>query len=351
MRKVEFLIVGKGLAGIMLAFEMIKHGMDFMMVAAPEKKGASEVAAGMFNPLVFKRLTLSWMADQVLPVMKEQFNILEYKFGKHFYYEKDIIKPLSEQEAMLWVDKAESPSFSKYIKSILNDRPSDVNIAPSPAYGIVKGSGYIDLSSFLETITIFLEEQKLLHYAEVNYNTILKGNDTYEVDGIKARSVIFCDGAYMTNNPYFRFVRLVPVKGEILQLHIPGFNEEYILNKYVFVIPVGNDRFKVGSTYDWQDLTWSPTPEGKQSLLSRMGALIQARYKIESHLAGIRPATSDRRPVLGAHPKYKNMWLFNGLGTKGVMLAPYFAGEMIRLLTEKDYKTVPEADLNRFRLD
>ncbi|MCA1759666.1 MAG: FAD-dependent oxidoreductase, partial [Bacteroidales bacterium] len=125
-------------------------------------------------------------------------------------------------------------------------------------------------------------------------------------------------------------------------------SENYILNKQIFVLPVGNQRFKIGSTYDWQDLSEQPTEMGKQSIIERFEKLVTVEYSLEQHWAGIRPAVSDRRPVLGVHPKYRNLFVFNGLGTKGVMLAPYFAKEMVNRLIIENYMLNFEVDLQRF---
>ena len=138
------------------------------------------------------------------------------------------------------------------------------------------------------------------------------------------------------------------MKGEILTIHAPGLTEDFILNKKVFVLPVGNHRFKVGSTYDWEDLTEQPTELGKRSIVERLERLINVDYTTENHQAGIRPTMIDRRPVIGFHPVYKNLAVFNGLGTKGVMLAPYFAKEMLIKLTNKNYSVHKEVDINRF---
>jgi len=116
----------------------------------------------------------------------------------------------------------------------------------------------------------------------------------------------------------------------------------------VFVLPVGNQRFKVGSTYEWNDLSDLPTEKGKQSITERFEMLTSVDYSVVQHWAGIRPAISDRRPVLGKHPKFKNFAVFNGLGTKGVMLAPYFAEEMVSFLTTGNYEINGEADVQRF---
>lgn len=47
-------------------------------------------------------------------------------------------------------------------------------------------------------------------------------------------------------------------------------------------------------------------------------------YNVVEHKAGVRPSVSDRRPVLGPCKDYEQLVVFNGLGTKGVSLAPFF---------------------------
>jgi glycine oxidase len=139
-----------------------------------------------------------------------------------------------------------------------------------------------------------------------------------------------------------------PTKGEVLLIHAPDLSEEFILNKRVFVLPVGDHRFKVGSTYDWKDLSEMVTENGKASIVERLNNLISVEYTIVEHHAGIRPTVSDRRPILGIHPEFKNISIFNGLGTKGVMLAPYFAKEMLNVLTTPGFLTLKEVRLARF---
>ncbi len=347
MKKVEFVIVGNGLAGTMLAFEMWKNNIDFRLVSSPEKSKASKVAAGMFNPLVFKRLTKSWLVDELLPVAKETYQNLEQFLGDRFYFEKKILKPLSAQEKELWLQRKENSEFSHYISSV-NDFEPVRNIVPADSFGQVQGSGYVNLSSFLRLADNFFRTKNMLIDATINFHQFNPKAALFELEKAKATKVIFCEGAHVRHNPLFQWVKMVPVKGEILLIHAPFLSEEFILNKKVFVLPVGNQRFKVGSTYEWKDLSDKPTANGRLSVIERLENLIKCNYTIEEHWAGIRPATSDRRPVLGVHPVYRNLFVFNGLGTKGVMVAPYFAREMRKLLTYDNYRINPEADIIRF---
>ncbi|QGY46232.1 FAD-dependent oxidoreductase [Maribellus comscasis] len=347
MKKVEFLVVGQGLAGTMLAFEMLKKSLSFHIVSSPEKRKASLVAAGMVNPLVFKRLTKSWLADKLVPVMKERYQNLENVLGERLFFEKDILKPLSAQEKQLWQERKFLPEFSSFIREITNEAPVE-NISDAAGFGIVTHSGYLNLVKFLKLSEDYFRSESLLTEIDFLFQKFEPQCSNFEVGGIVAEKIVFCEGAHLRQNPFFDFVKLKPVKGEVLQIFAPELSEKYILNKGVFVLPVGHHRFKVGSTYEWQDLTEKPTKEGKKSIAERLDNLVSVNYSIENHWAGIRPAIADRRPVLGEHPNYSKLFIFNGLGTKGVMLAPFFAKEMVRYLCSENYQLSEEVQVTRF---
>lgn len=347
MKQVEYFIIGNGLAGTMLAFNMLKEKIEFRIIASLEKKRASEVAAGMINPLVFKRLTKSWLIDELLPVAKKTYQSLEELLEESFYFEKRILKPLAIQEKELWLERKQKPDFNNYIFSVDDFSPIK-NVKPAAGFAQVNGSGYVDLAAFLNLADNYFRSKDLLIDTTFKVQQINPLAEYFEVGAARASKLVFCEGAHLRNNPLFRWVKMVPVKGEVLLVHVPAFSEEFILNKKVFVLPVGNHRFKVGSTYEWSDLTDIPTEKGKKSIAERLENVISSPYEVEKQWAGIRPATIDRRPVLGVHPVYENIFVFNGLGTKGVMLAPYFAREMVSALTIKNFGINSEVSTERF---
>ncbi|HBA65740.1 MAG TPA: FAD-dependent oxidoreductase, partial [Methylococcaceae bacterium] len=55
---IDFLIVGQGLAGSLLAFELIQRNAQ-VMVVDDGRENASEVAAGLINPVTGIRLVKS----------------------------------------------------------------------------------------------------------------------------------------------------------------------------------------------------------------------------------------------------------------------------------------------------
>ena len=113
---------------------------------------------------------------------------------------------------------------------------------------------------------------------------------------------------------------------------------------------LGNKRYKVGATYAWDDLSEEPTEAGASELHNKLKQLISCDYNLIKHEAGIRPSSIDRRPIIGAHPQHKNLFIFNGLGTKGVMLAPYFAKNFVNFYLEKE-SIHEEVNVKRFYKD
>jgi glycine/D-amino acid oxidase-like deaminating enzyme len=346
MQKLDVLIVGQGLAGSLLAFELEKSNISFDIISDPNKNKASAVAAGMINPLVFRRLTKSYMIDDLWPVLEESYGQIERTLNEKFLFKKDILKPLSIQEKQLWLDRKNETGFSTYIRDVVV-MPGIEHIAEAPGYGIVSGAGYLKAKQFLVKAAQYFRKKGYLIENAFSF-------DKFNPDaplGIKNtiyKSIVFCEGHFAKQNPFFQFVKLEPTKGEVLQLHIPGLSEKYILNKKVFLLPVGKKRFKAGSTFQWDNLDEIPTEEGKLSIIERVEQLISTPFNVEHQWAGIRPTVVDRRPVLGQHPAYKNLYIFNGLGTKGVMLAPHFAREMLKLITLPAYKLPKEVDVRRF---
>ena len=343
----QFLIVGQGIAGSLLGYEMYKAGINFTIISNPDIKKASDVAAGMYNPLVFKRLTKSWMVDQVLPVMTNMYQNLEEELGEQFLFPMDIVKPLLEDEIKMWEERIFDGDFSEYMDEN-NDGSFLSGLKNFNLFGKVTQSGHVNLSKLLHDLRNFFDSKGLLKEANFEYKDLgfINGNITWQ--GITARTIVFCEGHHAAKNPYFKSIAFRPTKGELLEIECEGLKEDNIINKNLFILPVGNHRFKVGATYDWKDNSEEVTSGGKTNLLDRLDKIIDAPYTVHNHWAGIRPTISDRRPVLGVHPHHDSIAIFNGLGTKGVMLAPYFAKEMVQFLLFKDYKIDKDVDIRRF---
>ena len=146
----------------------------------------------------------------------------------------------------------------------------------------------------------------------------------------------------MHSNPFFNYLPLDGTKGELFIIKAPNLDLDVIINTSVYVIPLGNTLYKVGATYNWDDKTATPTEEGKYELIIRIKEILNCDFEIIEHYAGVRPTVKDRKPLLGTHPSHKNIHILNGLGTRGVMLAPAMSIDLYNFIIEEIIDTPRE---------
>ena len=137
------------------------------------------------------------------------------------------------------------------------------------------------------------------------------------------------------------------VKGELITIHAPDLKIDFLLKSSLFVFPLGDNFYKVGATFNWDDKTSNPSEEGKKELVEKLEKVINLPYKIIDQTAGIRPTVKDRRPLVGKQPAFQNLAILNGLGTRGVMIAPSVAKQLFQHL-ENNTALDSEIDIKRF---
>jgi glycine/D-amino acid oxidase-like deaminating enzyme len=186
-------------------------------------------------------------------------------------------------------------------------------------------SGYVDTGLLLDSYKEFLLQKGLYEEVAFDYSQLVVNSDSVEYKNIKAKHIIFAEGFGMLSNPFFNKLPLDGTKGELLLIKARNLNLDVIVKSSVFVLPIGNDYYKVGATYNWEDKTNIPTEAAKKELTDNLKELINCDFEIIEHYAGVRPTIKDRRPLVGTHPLYNNVHVLNGLGTRGVMLAPAMA--------------------------
>jgi glycine/D-amino acid oxidase-like deaminating enzyme len=192
----------------------------------------------------------------------------------------------------------------------------------------------------------FLISKESFLVVELKIEDLKLEKDFVRWNNLESKKIIFCEGFSMTENTFFNWIPFSPVKGETITVSIPGFPETHIVNKDVFILPLGENLFKVGATFDY-DLKPGVTNKGRNELVEKLQKLIQVPFQVVDQQAGIRPASKDRRPLIGLHPNLKMIGLFNGLGTKGVSLAPYFADQFADFLDGKE-ELDPDVNIQRY---
>lgn len=335
MKKVDYIIVGQGLAGTILTQTLFKKGCSVLVIDDAALSSASKVAAGLYNPIVFKRLVKSWLADDLLPYMDSFYPEMEKLLETKFYNHKRIFKPFSEeQEKTRWIKKTEEP-IGQYLSKIIYRE--DLNGIVFNTLGIseVLHAGNLDTNIFLNAFRAFLNNNNLLIEEKFDQEKLLIHSNLVSYRDYSATKIIFCEGYKSLENPFFKWLPFKLTKGETLIIKLSGGHvipTEIVINKAVFILPLGNNTYKVGATYEWEDLSENPTDKGKSELIEKLTKVLKVPFEIIDHQAGVRPTVTDRRPIIGLHPVHPELAIFNGLGTKGVMLAPYFANQFADFL-------------------
>lgn len=343
---VDYIIVGSGLAGISLAHALLKRNKRIIIFNSTDLHSSTQVAAGLYNPITGRVMKKTWRADILFPVLHSYYIHLEKLTGSKFLIDKNIYRPFfSLEEQNEWMGKSAQPEYASYLHKIHTDSfHENIN---NPFGGIeLSQSGYLDTTLFYEAMRLYFRSRELLSDDAFDPSAIDFSGSHVAYGNIHASKVIFCEGTYLASNPYFRWLPFSPVKGEILTVEAP-LNIDVIVNRGVFCVPLGDNTYRVGSNYEHNDLTWESTEQGKIQIEEKLGNLIGVPFKTIHQKAGVRPSTKDRKPYVGIHPSKETIGVFNGLGTKGVSLAPYF-GEHFAAFLEGEIELDDEVNINRY---
>lgn len=331
-QNIDFLLIGQGLAGSILAHHLLEQGCSLHVLNTTQHRPvASLAAAGLYNPITGRKLVKTWRADDLFPYLETFYTHWEQQLGTRFLHPMPIYRPFtSVEEQNIWATQATDPAFSPYVQRVTPGGTYG-HLAKDPLGGLLlQRCGYVDVPVMLLACRAALVAQQRYTEGVFDPAQLIIQTDYIEYGPWKARKLIFCDGASGTQNPFFRWLPFRPVKGEMLRIRTDEVLP-VIMNRGVFAIPQG-DICKVGSTYDHHDLSSPPTESGRQTLVRKLEQWLTVNYEIIDHWAGVRPATHDRRPFIGGHPIHEPIAIFNGFGTKGVSLAPYFAQHFVHCL-------------------
>jgi glycine/D-amino acid oxidase-like deaminating enzyme len=339
------LIIGAGLAGTTVAHQLLDYGIAVEIVDQGTNN-SSAIAAGMVNPMVFRRMNKSWRLDEFLPEASAFYKAISSRLATDFYHPLVIRRFFSsEQECQLWEEKAADPSFSAYLEPITSADIQNNTAKNTYGSGRVKNAFWVDAALWVEAHRAYFEKLGILKLAAFDQQKWQAKHRTY--DGIIYDAVIFCLGYQQKQEATFAYLPLQQTKGQTLLVSSKDLPETESLNRKCFVLPYGNQEFRIGATYEWNNPTLEITAEAKVVLLENLAALGTYDVTILNQSAGVRPTVLDRRPLMGEHPEFKGVYILNGLGTKGYMMAPTLARELVEHIIDKK-PLHPETAISRF---
>ncbi len=350
MKQVDYIVVGLGLAGVSFCQELKAHGKTFVVINNDSQQ-SSVVAGGLYNPVVLKRFTPVWKCEEQLELAHLFYSRLEKQFNLVLDYKIPVYRRFtSYEEQNNWFTATDKPILSKYLKpEVVKNTNSAIN-APY-GFGQVLHTGRIDTNTlissykkYLQSITCFINDT--FYYKDLKINAT---HVTYQ-EQITAKQIVFAEGFGIRQNPYFSTLPLVPAKGELLVIHAPELKINYVLKASIFIIPaLKPDYYIVGTTYNWKDLTNTASKSARDELAQKLKNEITCSFTIVNQIAGVRPTVQDRRPLVGRHQDFNNLYVLNGLGTRGVMIGPYVANKLYQFI-EKNTSLSPDIDCSRFYL-
>ncbi|TVZ56770.1 glycine/D-amino acid oxidase-like deaminating enzyme [Lutibacter sp. Hel_I_33_5] len=345
-KKVDYIIVGLGLAGLAFAEELSEANKSFI-VFEDDSQTSSLVAGGVYNPVILKRFTPVWNAKEQLEIALPFYERLERKFNAKFdekFQIKKVFKSIEDQNN--WFEASDKPLLSNYLNPIIDHQKIDGIIADF-GFGNVKEAGRIDTKKLVERYREYLQKEHKIIFEKFDYDLIEIEENQVNYKDTCANRIVFCEGFGIKQNPFFNYLPLNEAKGELLTIHAPDLQIDFLLKSTLFVMPLGDHLYKVGATFNWTDKTSNPSKEGKEELVEKLKKVITVPYTIVSQSAGIRPTVAGRRPLIGIHPVHGNLVVLNGLGTRGVMIAPTMAKQLFNHL-EKGGTLETEVDIKRF---
>lgn len=327
LSKQRFLVVGLGLAGTLISYLLKREGAAVRVINRSDEQSASRVAAGMWNPLSFRRAVPTWMADTMIAHIHQLYPDLETELAVRFFHPRKIIRYFPNEDYQnQWGLQAQKPEVARYLlegegkQLALKVLPEGVN-EDANFYGVVGEAGYVDLPKMMDAWKQRLMDEGC--YREGSYQ---------EEDRQEGEQVIFANGVgALEHLPELDDI-LRKNKGEVLTLKT-DWEGDTILNNGKWLLPLENGLCRLGASYDWRSSELVKSDEVKGFLLEKLSHLLPEKsHEIVKHEVGLRPTTKDRRPLVGALPNREGTYLFNGLGTRGVLIGPYCAQQLVEHL-------------------
>ena len=345
--EIDYLVIGQGISGTFLSWELQKAGKSLMVIDEYHPFSASQVASGIINPVTGRRIVKTWMIEELMPFAWNAYTQLGESLQINCITEKPLLDCFpTPQMRLAFIDR-----FAKDQQYL--SLPQDENnwlkfFNYEFGYGIIQPCYLIDLQLLLSSYRHQLKQNNQLREERFEQGELIVKENQVQYRDITAGKIIYCDGVSGFANPFFQALPFGANKGEVLLVEIPDLPDTHIIKRGYSLVPWQKNIFWLGSTYLWEFNHAQPESGFYQFAENWLKQTVKLSYKIIAHLAAVRPATLERRPFVGLHPIHSSVGIFNGMGTKGCSLAPYFSHQFAMHLQHQT-PILPEADVQRFK--
>ena len=338
------LIVGQGIAGTVLAWTLRQRGAEVQVADAGFSNTSSSIAAGIINPVTGKRFVMSWRFNEFYPFAKNVYHQMEQAWNTSLWHDLPILRLLgTPKEINDWAARLSTPGYDQVMADSQSAGTWTEMLPPGQHFGLTKNAARVDFPVLLKKFNAQARAEGFHRSEQIGPGDALKMAGEYD-------NIIFCEGYRAAGNPFFPKLPWQLSKGEAILLELdhadaPTVNQ--MLKKTLTLVPLGAGVFWAGASFNWTFEDNGPTDAEQRFLEQRLADMVQVFWTVKKRLGAIRPTVKDRRPFLGVSPMHPKIFIFNGLGTKGGLLAPFWAAHLAdHLLEGKPLNK--EVDIQRF---
>ncbi len=327
-------LLGSGIAGTTLSIQLLKAGVDHYVYDNPQHSRSSRIAAGLANPVVLKRQKWVNKAELFMPYARSFYEHFEKNSGITIKHDAQIEHIFHRAgEANDWQINSTKPLLGEHLGPILKEAIPHID---SPHFrGRLENIFWLDTQSYIEKHKEDLRQKERLLEADWPGMDHLGPSDR----------VIYCNGHLLRQSHPHLEKAFSPTKGELMIIENTQLPTDRILHAGVFTLPLAQGRFKVGASYAHQNINDESSAKGLHFLEEKLQAFYHGPYHISEQVAGVRPNIKDRKPLLGKINSRE--YVFNGMGSRGVLMAPYLAQHFIEFFLQAK-ALEKQWDLNRF---
>jgi glycine/D-amino acid oxidase-like deaminating enzyme len=340
-----------------MAWQAHFRGWAVALVDRLDPETSSRVAAGLVTPVTGSRGAASWRWNEYYWPANRFYRSTERKTGRSFWGIAPTLKIFANQQECdlygeRWLNPKPEPDEAEIHASLIATHRGSGLLAPFGACSF-EPAARLNTQAYLEATKEYFDSLGAFWIADISGDqeiNVLHSNEVaVESLDVTAKRLVFCQGIQARTNRFFNRLPLHPARGDILQVESPMVNSDLVVHGSVWSVPIGAQQYLIGATYDRLALhnrvdDWDEDAmRFRSQLMLRWESMTQGTFSTGEHRmvaqrAAVRPASYDRHPLLGQHDEYDNLYCLNGLGSKGTLMAPHLA---VQLLDAMEGKEIP----------
>ena len=330
----RILIVGQGIAGTVLHYTLFQRNINADVIGARLQGNASSAAAGIINPVTGPKYQLSWKFEELMEVFIPFYTSLEETLDQKFFHKMHMFRFLPGLEQInKWIKRWDDTYDAKFYGEFHKGMEGYPDYQGNGTWAEIYNAYRVDINLLINSYSEFLKEKQLLDDNLFNYNALKFQEHELIYNDKPYDHLIFCEGHQVKNNPYFNYLPVIPAKGEVLIIN-RKLPPDMMCKRNELITHWDEASVWYGATLQNEFTNHLPNESSKNILIEKYLNDFNQAPDVAGHLSGIRPTVKDRKPLIGKHPDFSKLAIFNGLGTKGTSLAPLMARYLVDLLVD-----------------